>query len=331
MRPSCASSWRAGAEPNDNDSLYHSVDPPDSACTRLLLEHGARVTETNALWHALDYDRLEPVRLLLEHGGDPNESPEWPALHHAVTRGRGPAFISLLAEHGADPAARDRHGRTAFQHAVRRGRDDLAEALRALGSPTGLDAADRALAAVSRGASAPAITLDRDARDVLIELAMRDGDGLARVVAAVGANFSAQWGGGPRGTLLHQAAWFGRADFVDYLLRAGADPDARAETEYDTPARLVCRRIPLQPEPPERQLLLARRRLGRQSRHCSSTRARASSGGSPRWRSRRSRTGSRGAEVCSHRLRAIVVLARFDALSPRGPTTRGALACRCST
>jgi ankyrin repeat protein len=55
------------------------------------------------------------------------------------------------------------------------------------------------------------------------------------VVAAVGANFSAQWGGGPRGTLLHQAAWFGRADFVAYLLRHGADVDARVATEYDTP------------------------------------------------------------------------------------------------
>jgi ankyrin repeat protein len=225
----------AGAEPNDNDSLYHSVDPPEDACSRLLLEHGARVTATNALWHALDYDRLERVRLLLEHGGDPNESPEWPALHHAVTRGRAASFISLLAEYGADLSARDRHGRTAFQHAVRRGRDDLADALGALGSPTELDAADQALAAVSRGASATAVTLDGDARDVLIELAMRDGDGLARVVAAVGANFSAQWGGGPRGTLLHQAAWFGRADFVAYLLRHGADVDARVATEYDTP------------------------------------------------------------------------------------------------
>jgi ankyrin repeat protein len=225
----------AGAEPNDNDSLYHSVDAQDAACTSLLLEHGARVTETNALWHALDYDRLERVHLLLEHGGDPNESPAWPALHHAVTRGRTPSFIFLLAEYGADPSGRDRHGRTAFQHAVRRGRDDLADALRAIGSSTAVDAGDRALNAISRGSATPALTLDGDARDVLIELAMRDGEGLARVVAAVGANFSARWGGGPRGTLLHQAAWFGRTDFVEQLLRHGADPDARAETEYDTP------------------------------------------------------------------------------------------------
>jgi ankyrin repeat protein len=227
----------AGAEPNDNDSLYHSAEPAGDACMRLLLERGARVPGTNALWHALDYERLERVRMLLEHGGDPNESPWWPALHHAVGRGRSVPFIHLLAEHGADPAQVDRHGRTAFQHAVRRGRDDLAEALLSIGSPHALTAEDATLSAISRGEATPgaAPALDDDARDVLIELAMRDLEGLARVVAAVDVNFSAQWGGGPRGTLLHQAAWFGRPDFVALLLRHGADVDARVETEYDTP------------------------------------------------------------------------------------------------
>ncbi len=225
----------AGAEPNDNDSLYHSVEPADDACTRLLLEHGGEVPGTNSLWHALDFDRLERVRLLLEHGGDPNESPRWPALHHAVGRGRSPEFLRLLAEHGADPAARDHDGRTAFQHALRRGRDDLAETLLALGAPGDADESDRTLNALSRGASTDVPALDDDARNVLIELAMRDLAGLERVVAAVGPNFSASWGGGPRGTLLHQAAWFGRADLVDLLLRSGAEPDARVTTEYATP------------------------------------------------------------------------------------------------
>ena len=134
-----------GAEPNDNDSLYHSVETRDDACTRLLLEHGATVTGTNALWHALDYDRIEPVRLLLEHGGDPNEASHWPALHHAVTRRRSPEFLRLLVEHGADPTARDRKGRTAYQHAFGGGEAELAATLLELGAPDDVTAADRAL------------------------------------------------------------------------------------------------------------------------------------------------------------------------------------------
>lgn len=225
----------AGATPNDNDSLYHSVEPGDTACLRLLLEHGATVDGTSALHHALDFDRLEPVRLLLEHGGDPNESSDWPALHHAVLRGRTPTFIRLLIEHGADPRTRDGKGRTTYQHAVRRGREDLTEVLAQLGSPTDTDPADRALGAIAVGGKVAGGELDEDAADVLIELAMSDTDTLARVIDAKGPMFSAQWGGGPRGTLLHQAAWFGRPALVKLLLERGADPNAEVETEYATP------------------------------------------------------------------------------------------------
>ena len=98
----------AGAEPDDNDSLYHSVEASSDACTRLLLEHGATVPGTNAIWHALDYDRIERVRLLLEHGGDPNEATHWPALQHAVARAVGrlhaPARAVRRRSHAARPA-----------------------------------------------------------------------------------------------------------------------------------------------------------------------------------------------------------------------------------
>ena len=63
----------AGADPNDGESLYHSVEHP--ACTRVLLEHGARVGGTNALRRAFDMRDADALELLLAHGGDPNEPP----------------------------------------------------------------------------------------------------------------------------------------------------------------------------------------------------------------------------------------------------------------
>ncbi|HEX4157761.1 MAG TPA: hypothetical protein VHY79_04740, partial [Rhizomicrobium sp.] len=49
----------AGANPNDNESLYHSTETVDLTCMRLLLEGGARVEGTNAVHHILDRDELE--------------------------------------------------------------------------------------------------------------------------------------------------------------------------------------------------------------------------------------------------------------------------------
>jgi ankyrin repeat protein len=62
----------AGADPNDGESLYHTVE--SLACTRVLLENGARFDNTIALYRALDFDNLAMLELLLRHGADPN----WP-------------------------------------------------------------------------------------------------------------------------------------------------------------------------------------------------------------------------------------------------------------
>ena len=53
----------AGANPNDGESLYHSLENP--ACTRLLLEHGARIAESNAIYRAMDLDDDTALKLLL--------------------------------------------------------------------------------------------------------------------------------------------------------------------------------------------------------------------------------------------------------------------------
>jgi hypothetical protein len=48
----------AGATPDDNESLYHSLNNPD--VTRALLEAGATIEGTNALARSLDLEDITP-------------------------------------------------------------------------------------------------------------------------------------------------------------------------------------------------------------------------------------------------------------------------------
>jgi ankyrin repeat protein len=227
-----------GADPDDNESVYHSTEAESTECLRLLLEHGATTRGTNALAHALDDDREEHVRLLLEAGAPADEGF---LVAHAVRRGRGPSYIRLLAEHGADvdrPGGETWRGevplRTPYQHAVLRNRDDVAAELERLGASTEVPDVDRAVAAVARGerAELPA-TLDVDQQEVLI-LAAVHGQ-VDAVVDTVGVGFTGVVGGSPEGTLLHAAAWFGDADIVRTLLARGADPRAKSGAHFETP------------------------------------------------------------------------------------------------
>jgi ankyrin repeat protein len=229
----------AGADVDDNatqfgDSLYHSVEHRTTDCLRVLLEGGAEPKGSNALGHALDYDRPEHVRLLLEAGADAGEHA---LLVHAVRRGRGPEYLRLLAEHGAPL---DRPGgewstpseqyRTAYQNAILRGRDDLAQTLAELGASTDVSPDDLAVAAILRGEPAELPKeLVPDAQEVLI-LAV-----LARKIPVFDPTFFGHVGGGPPGTLLHHAAWVGDAELVRELLALGADPVARSGAEFDAP------------------------------------------------------------------------------------------------
>jgi ankyrin repeat protein len=229
----------AGADPDDGESLYHATESESPDCVRILLEHGAQPTGTNALAHALDEERLEHVRLLLEHGGDPNEGF---SVAHAVRRGRGPETIELLVASGADvnrPGGETWRGnvplRTPYQHAMLRGKDELAAVLAGLGASTELDPADAAVAAIARGEQPQTPmpeTLDPDAQEVLVLSALRGK--LDLVLDAVGPGFSGVVGGSPSGTLLHHAAWIGSPALVERLLERGADPVAGAD-HGDTP------------------------------------------------------------------------------------------------
>lgn len=228
----------AGADPDDNESLYHSTEASSPECLRLLLAHGAETRGTNALAHALDDERLEHVRLLLEAGADVRDAAY---VAHAVRRGRGPEEVRLLAEFGADvdrPGGETWRGhvplRSPYRQAVLRNRRDLVEELARLGASTEVPPEDLAVAAVARGEAAtlPA-ELDPDAQEVLILAAL--GGQLDAVVGAVGPGFRGVVGGSPPGTLLHHAAWIGTAAVARELLALGADPVAESGATFSTP------------------------------------------------------------------------------------------------
>ena len=230
----------AGADPDDGESLYHATEAEETDCLRLLLEHGASTRGTNALAHALDHDSLDHVRVLLEAGADPRDGA---LVAHAVRRGRGPEFVRLLVEFGADvdrPGGETWRGnvplRTPYQHARLRGKHELAEALAELGSSTDVAAEDAGVAALATGERPHdplPERLDPDAQEVIVLAALRGH--LDPVVDTVGVDFRGVVGGSPEGSLLQHAAWVGDPELIRRLLARGADPGPGPGGDGDTP------------------------------------------------------------------------------------------------
>jgi hypothetical protein len=231
----------AGANPNDGESLYHSLDEP--ACTRLLLLAGAHVTGSNALYRVLDLDALGTLQLLLAHGGDANEPPQGPPssdwgspLMWAIRRRRSPAHIAALLAAGARPGVATRDGTPARTVALRFGLAEVAQLLLQAqgGGDQPLTAGEAFVAACARGdeAAARAIqagqpgligTLDEAQLKLLPELAAQHGCG-----AAVQAMVNVGWpievrGGDWDASALNQAVFRGDAPLTRFLLAHGAD------------------------------------------------------------------------------------------------------------
>lgn len=148
---------QAGADPNDNESLYHATEQADRRILAALVQAGARWAGTNALFRQLDHDRLDDLRQALALGADANEPGPHGArpLHHAILRGRSLPFVQLLVAHGADVAATDGQGRTPVVLATQTGDVDTVAYFAGLGQAAPADVQTRFLAAVA-AADAPA-------------------------------------------------------------------------------------------------------------------------------------------------------------------------------
>lgn len=224
---------RAGAEPNDNESLYHATEQRDRRMLDALVAAGARWTGTNALLRQLDHDDLGNLRQALDLGADPNERGPGgrTALHHALLRGRSADFVQLLLERGADPHVRDDDGHAAAWHAARAGDRASLALIEARGAGLGASAAEAFIAACAAADEAAArahlaahpdalARLDADGLRLLPDQAQRGHAESVALMLALG------WPVATRGdwdaSALNQAAFRGDAAMVQVLMNHGA-------------------------------------------------------------------------------------------------------------
>lgn len=223
-----------GANPNDNESLYHSMESKDHTCTRLLLEAGAKVDGTNAIGHALDYDRPEGLRLLLAYGGNAGHpgASDYP-IFHAIRRGRSVEHIQMLLNAGADRSVRNSHGQTSYQFALLYGQPEAAALLRGPEMNGTHSREDAFVAACARGDRDEVFKQLAETSDIVQRLSEQHLKQLPNLAAqgnfaAVKTMVEAGWpvkvrGGDWNASALNLAVYRGDAQMAEFLLDHGAD------------------------------------------------------------------------------------------------------------
>jgi ankyrin repeat protein len=243
-----------GADPNDEETVYHTPESYDNRALRMLVETGRLTDESLSLLliRKHDWHDVEGVRWLLEHGVDPNLDRRrgFRPLHHALARDNDLVIIELLLDHGADPTLRA-GGKSAIELAARRGRADVLELLRRRGTALDLFGVEQLIAACAMDDPAAVRAIaDREpalVRELVAEggtlLAEFAGNGDAAGVGQLldlgvspGALFEegdGYWDVAPRSTALHVAAWRAEHATVRLLLERGAPvdlPDGKGRT-----------------------------------------------------------------------------------------------------
>ena len=227
----------AGADPNDGESLYHSLENP--ACTRLLLERGARIAESNAMYRSIDLENDTALKLLLEYGGDPNE----PALNPPLTDWgspllwaiyrRRPRHAHALLAAGADPSRTTPDGVSPYRLALRFGLSDVAALLRARIDVPDISDDERFVAACARGDEAEArmigalrpdlpASLSQAQLRLLPDMAAAGADDIVRLMVRLGWPIAVR-GGDWDASALNLAVFNGNAALTRFLLEHGAN------------------------------------------------------------------------------------------------------------
>jgi len=226
----------AGADPNDGESLYHSLEDP--ACTRLLLEHGARIAESNAIYRAIDLKDDTALKLLLAHGGDPNEPARNPPLTDwgsplawALYR-RRPLHAKALLEAGADPSRATREGISPYRLALQFGLTEAAALLKVQTDAPEISDDERFVAACARGDEAEARMVAARRPDLpaalsaaqlrlLPDMAAAGADDVVKLMVRLGWPIAVR-GGDWDASALNLAVFRGDAGLTRFLLEQGA-------------------------------------------------------------------------------------------------------------
>ena len=236
-----------GADPNDEEVVYHSPESRDLDAMKLVVETG-RVTPENLslmLVRKHDWHDYEGAKYLIEHGADPNYNRKrgWHPLNHAIKRDNSLAMIELLLDHHADATTAEK-GVSPVQLAARRGRGDILTAFARRGIPLTLAGADRLIAACATNNTAQIRELTTGDPQLVAQILADGGKLLAeftgtwntdgvRNLLDLGVPVTARYEGDgyfdlePESTALHAAAWKLRADLVQLLLERGAEVDAK--------------------------------------------------------------------------------------------------------
>ena len=243
-----------GADPNDEETPYHTPETDDNRALLVLLESGKLNADslTTLLLRKEDWHDLDGIRLVLEHDADPNRIGRWgrPALHHALSRDNALPIVELLVDHGADPTLQA-DGMSAVAMAGWVGRGDVLALFERRGIPIALSGVDRLLAACASN-DATAIRAISAAEPHLVEtIRERGGELLARFAGVgntdgvrqlldLGIEVAALWREGfgyldiARNSMaLHVAAWRASHATVRLLIDRGAPvnvPDGRGRT-----------------------------------------------------------------------------------------------------
>lgn len=257
-----------GANPNDEETPYHSPEGPHNEAVKALLESGKLTEESLGMmllrktdWH--DYDG---VKLLLEYGVNPNLQTRWgkTALHNSLLSDNGLPIIELLLDHGADPLLlaeradrwdKEFTGHSSVSIAARRGRRDALELFEQRGFSVALEGVEKLIAACARHDAATAQSIAANEPQLLRELLAMGGKLLAefagtwntegvRILLDLGVPVTAPYAGdayydtAPQATALHVAAWRGVSSTVQLLLERGAPVNA-ADAKGRTPLMLA--------------------------------------------------------------------------------------------